>query len=304
MKPIDTRSQSIGFHSTSNSPLSEIEKYLRNIQSQKSSINRLVFKELKEAKSGWQEIIQKTQMPSSRNFSNQSNLSNIGKLYGTLIKTTENFKNVHQSMSKMDDLKSNYSTNVSTLMHSNNKVNVETEPMYQNTFEKQEFNCKDLLTNPLVIGDHGRNEPEPYSLSTKHSLDSSTMCDNERDYYIKNYFSNIKLDYDEKKEKMQRDLDISTTFSKLNIDAIQENSSKLSPKKRFVEQEKPPSTSCKNEDILRKSTPEESKTNLQNVQSFSQHDTTYKTDSMYSKKVPDVFKSKFLRKTLSKQINF
>jgi hypothetical protein len=144
--------------------LLEIDKQLKNIQTQKKAINQLIFKDLKTIKYNWQDVRDKAKM---RNMSS-NNVSHVKKLCETLDKTSQQVDSLYRSFTEFDKTKNNRFGNVNLFSTVDNTFEVE--------FDK---------------GDN--NQLTPWKNYNKAlQVSSSNVANNKLKHYVKDKANNIK----------------------------------------------------------------------------------------------------------------
>ncbi|XP_011495059.1 PREDICTED: mediator of RNA polymerase II transcription subunit 2-like [Ceratosolen solmsi marchali] len=174
--------------------LLDIEKQLKNIQSQKQAINKLIYKDLKTIKYNWQDVKNKANLKNK----SYSNFSYVKKLCDTLDKTSLQVDSLCRSFTEFDQSNINRFDSLNAISKANNT--------FELTYDKGDSSNITQNKNynePLHIFSNNieNNEMKQYVKDSYSNL--KVIKDNE---IIKNrlvnYASNIKNKYNEQMEKM------------------------------------------------------------------------------------------------------
>ena len=139
--------------------LTEIEKQIKEIQSHKRELNQMIFKELRDAKSGWHELQNRTSFPNIRSVENQNN-SHMQKLYETLGKTTQQVETLNRSFSEFHDIKHNQADNAYAHDRGDNNKVTELE------------NYTNMLKSSSIVDQAQKNEMQNYQ-NSDNTLENS-----------------------------------------------------------------------------------------------------------------------------------
>uniref|UniRef100_A0ABD2WNG5 Uncharacterized protein n=1 Tax=Trichogramma kaykai TaxID=54128 RepID=A0ABD2WNG5_9HYME len=288
--------------SKSCAPLTDMEKRLKDMQLQKSRMNRIIHSELKDAKSSWQEITEKLSMhsASSRSF----NFSKIDRLYETLAKTTEEAENFHRSICASDrakrravetgcetDFDEQKTRDALSQSEENNGETSEIAPVDEDSGDKK-------LESMFASGDSIKKEPEKKSLQmsigqiiNNESMNHERTLDN-----LRRYLAKVRSECDEhrRSEAFCDDPDLRPVdlLQKLQISSdARENkdSPRLQQVESTLEKDDPEKVEASNR-IASESQTLPEKTSL-----VRSSDSKY-TCSSFNADVPNVFKSEYLRK--------
>lgn len=85
--------------------ISEIDKQLKEIRTQKKKINQLIFKELKNTKSSWQEVKDKADLLNVRNIVDRNGMTRVNELCQILESTKKQVFSLHHSLTDLGDQK-------------------------------------------------------------------------------------------------------------------------------------------------------------------------------------------------------